>query len=268
MKEMNEELSSNEMLSRFDSVEALAQGFVETKSALGQSIRIVDGDAGEEARAEYINKLIKTPEVMLRPDFTDEKQTADYYKVLGVPDEAAAYVNPEGTELPEGVEAELRPLLHGANLTPAQYQHILSGFTKSHAETIENLTSTRTGEGKALVEKWGQAYESRIEAAKKVHGEFGTGEWEHLTTGQIEGLYRTSEALTGEPAQVAQQPSTATPINTPAEALQKVAEIEANPEYYDITKPERQKILMAKVFKLRLEAGLSDDINQLRAGQF
>ena len=265
---LNEELSGNEMLGRFESVEALAQGFVETKSALGQSIRIPHEDADPEIRTEFVNKLVKQPEVMLRPDFSDADQSAEYYKVLGVPDEAAAYVNPEGMELPTGVEAELRPLLHGAKLTPPQYKHIINGLAKNHAETIENLTSTRTGEEKALVEKWGQAYESRIEAAKKVHEEFGTGEWDNLNTAQIEGLYRTSEALTGEPAQVAGQPATATPILTPDECLRQAAEIMSNPAYFDNTNPMRQQQLMKKHSDLLIMAGGSDDINQLRAGQF
>ena len=260
-----EELSSNEMLGRFNSIDELAKGFVETKSAMGQSIRIPHEDAGDEARSEFIEKLVKQPEVMLRPDFTDPDQSKEYYKVLGVPDDATAYENPEGSDLPSEVEAELRPLLHEANLTPAQYKLVVAGLAKKNAEAMENITTAKTADEKALVGKWGQAYESRMAAARKVHEEFGYGEWDSLTSEAIENLYKTSEALTGQPAQVASQPTEGKPILTPEEAQRQAAEIMSNPAYFDNSDPFRQQQLMKKHEELLRMAGYSDDINQLRA---
>ena len=260
-----EELTSNEMLGRFNSIDELAKGFVETKSAMGQSIRIPHEDAGDEARAQFIEKLVKQPEVMLRPDFTDPDQSKEYYKVLGVPDDATAYENPEGADLPAEVEAELRPLLHEANLTPAQYALVVKGLAEKNAQTVENITSARTEDQQKLAGKWGQAYESRIAAAKKVHEEFGYGEWDSLTSEAIENLYKTSEALTGQPAQVANQPTEGKPILTPDEALRQAQEIMSNPAYFDNSDPYRQKQLMQKHEELLRMAGFSDDINQLRA---
>ena len=57
LSSLPEELRSNPTLQDTKSVEALAKRFVDTKSALGASIRIPGEDASDEVRQEFYSKL-------------------------------------------------------------------------------------------------------------------------------------------------------------------------------------------------------------------
>lgn len=268
LETLPEDLRSNETLSRYNSLEELAKGFIETKSMVGNSIRVPSEDAGAEARTEFINKLInKAPELMIKPDFTNPEQSEEFFTTLGVPDDFSKYQNPEGVELPQETEAELRQVLHQARLTPAQYAKVVDQLSAMNKQAMENYSSSKQAEMTELAGKWGNALNQRMEAAKKVNAEFfGDRPFENLSAREIEGLFAIHKSVTSESMQAANQPASQTLILSPAEAEEQAQEILRNPVLWSPDTPQTEKQrLMDKVVKLRLQAGYGAELP--RAGQ-
>lgn len=261
-----EELRENETLNRFESLADLAKGFVETKSLVGQSIRIPSKEAGDAARQEFLNKLINNaPEVMLKPRFEEPEQSEEFYRTLGKPEAPDKYQNPENVKLEPEVETELRAVLHKANLTNAQYQKAMAEFAAMYQQAQELTQNTRKKYMDELQGKWGMTAEERFAAAEKANAEFFPGrDFKSLSPAEIEGLYNVSKSLLGKGAQAANQPSGASPKVTPAEALRRAAEIRNNPGYWDRSNAEHQ-YLVEKHFEYMKMAGYSDSLDELRA---
>jgi len=257
-----EEIKNSEMLNRYKTIEDLARGHVETKAAMGQSIRIPTEHAGPEARTEFINKLVNTPEVMLRPDFTDPEQSQEFYSVLGKPKEAAGYENSEGTELDADVESELRDVLFKANLTNNQYQKVMSAFSTRQKETLETNKSTHATDMSSLKGKWGLTLEQRLEAAQKTNSEFFPGRpFDGLSSSDIEGLYKIHECVTAPSMQVANQSGQESGSLTPAEALRQAEELMNNPQLFDPLFPHTEKLkLMKRHTELLTMAGYETEL--------
>jgi hypothetical protein len=261
-----QELLGNETLNRFDSLGDLAKGFVETKSLVGQSIRIPPKEAGEAARQEFLNKLIhNAPDVMLKPHFEEPEQSEEFYRTLGKPEAPDKYQNPEGTQLAPEVEAELRSVLHKANLTNAQYQKAIAEFAAMHKTVQDNLTTQQQSQLDALQGKWGMTAQERFAAAEKANAEFFPGrEFKQLTAAEIEGLFNISKSLLGKGAQVATQPGGASEKLPPDEAQRRAAEILNNPAYWDKSNPE-QPYLIEKRLKYLEMAGYQRTLEPFRA---
>lgn len=259
-----EELQANESLTQFNSLGDLAKSYVETKGMVGRSIRIPSEDAGDEARQEFINKLVtNAPELMVKPDFTNPEQANEFYATLGVPDDFAKYENPEDAELDPEVEGQLRQVLHTAKLTPAQYKQVVKQLSDMNKETLQTNEMLKKQDMDGLSGKWGNALEQRMEAAKKANEEFYPGRpFESLSSKEIEGLYRIHESVTQpNSTQAASQPKPAETRLTPAEAEAQAAEIMRNPKLWDDRTPaEEKRRLMARVVELKKEAGYDPEL--------
>jgi len=264
LETLPEELQGDENLAKFNSIADLAKSYKEMSAFQGRSIRIPGEDAGEEARQEFINKLVNNaPELMVKPDFTNPEQADEFYATLGVPDDYSKYENPEDAELDPEVEGQLREVLHTAKLTPAQYQKVVKQLSDMNREAIENNNQLRKTDMESLSGKWGNALEQRMEAAKKANEEFYPGRsFDSLTSGEIEGLYRIHESVTQKaPTQAAEQPKEVSNRLTPAEAEAQAAEIMRNPKLWDERTPaEEKRRLMARVVELKKEAGYDPEL--------
>jgi hypothetical protein len=207
-------------------------------------------------------------ELMLKPDAADPEQNEEFYRVLGKPEEFAGYENPEGTSLEADTEAEIREILHGADLTNTQYQRVIKEFSDRASQTTETTTQLHTDDMKALAGKWGLTHEDRIEAAKKANDEFFPGrDFENLNGADIEGLFNISKAMTGKGPQAANQPGNVSDTLTPQEATRRAAEIEKRVFSADSDLNAQEKIkLMEKVVELRVMAGGVASLDSLRAG--
>jgi len=258
LESLPEELRDNPALTQFNNLEDLAKSYVETKSMVGNSLRIPNADAGTEAYGKFINDLVtKVPNVMLKPDLTNPEQSEEFFKTLGVPDDFSKYENPEGTDLNTDVEAELRQVLHSAKLTPQQYKEVIKQMSEMNRQTLENNTQFRSQDMQKLSSEWGNAKEDRIAAARKTNEEFFPGrEFESLNSTEIKGLYQIHASVTGTSLQAAGQTAIRENRKTPKEALDAAEEILRNPALYKPDTPAAEKKrLMDKVIELKKEAG-------------
>ena len=223
---LSDEIKTNPTLSQYNTMEDMLTGHINTKSALGRSIRIPGDDAGESDKQEFYQKLINNaPDLMVKPDFSDPTQSEDFYRTLGKPEENSKYENPEGFNLDTEVEGQLRDVLYGANLTNAQYQEVVSKLSSMQDQTVENNQLVQDQAMKGLSGKWGATTESRMQAAQKINEEFYPGRnFDGLTPNEIESLYSIHTSVTGTGPQAPGQPSPPAGM-TPHEAEEQAAEI-------------------------------------------
>jgi hypothetical protein len=271
LEQIDEQYRGHDSLNEFNDVSGLAKSYVETKAMVGNSIRVPSKDAGPEAYQEYLNKIINNdPTLMVKPDFAEKDQSREFYRTLGLPEEFSKYENPEGMELPEDVEGEMRQLLYEANLTNAQYQKIMAAFSDRQAQTVEMNTELHNSDMSQLKGKWGQAMDDRTKAAKQANEDFYPGRpFDSLTGGELESLYNISKAMTGKGAPAANDaggiPSDAM---TPGEATARADELlkraqTAGPN--DMSREERLA-LVNKSIELRVKyTGSDGSIDSLRA---
>jgi len=129
LEQIDEQYRGHASLKDMNDIGALAKSYVETKAMVGNSIRIPGKDAGEDARNEYLQKLINNdPELMMKPDFANKEQSQEFFQTIGLPQEFSKYENPEGMKLPDDVEAEMRELLYQAKVPQAGYEKIMLGI--------------------------------------------------------------------------------------------------------------------------------------------
>lgn len=267
LETLPEELRGNESLSRFNSVEDLAKSFVETKSLVGQSIRIPPEEAGPEARNEFLTKLVNNaPEVMLKPNFSEEDQSEEFWKTLGKPDE---YALPEGVEFPEEVVRDLTGFAEKSNLTKAQFDTLMTEMFTSHQSLLGTQKEQFDADHSDLRAKWGMAYDQRIAAAKRANEELygGNRDFDTLPAIELEAMYAHDTAVTGKGAPAAHQPGQVSDAMTPDEANMRAAEILRRVMTETDLTQEEKDILMRKREKILVEfAGYDNSIEGLRAG--
>lgn len=260
LEQIPEEYRESETLERFNSLGDLAKSYLEQRSLVGQSIRIPTEEAGEEARQEFIDKLMRNaPELMIKPSPEEPEQNEEFYRTIGKPKDFSEYQNPEGAELNPEVESELREILHQASLTNSQYQKVVAAMAERDKAAQESFKQAKEEDKSSLQGKWGQTLEDRMKAAKKVNEEFYPGrDFDSLTSSEIEGLYRVSEAVTGNSTQAANQPKTGSDAVPPDEALRRANEIMNNPEYWDQGNPNQQYLIKQRLKYLEMAGGTQD----------
>lgn len=268
IQSLPEELRGNESLNRFNSVEDLARSFVETKAMVGQSIRIPPEEASTEVKQEFIEKLMRNaPNLTIKPNPEEPEQMEEFYRVMGKPADFAEYQNPEDVKINPDVESELRTILHGANITNAQYQKIIAEFAAREAQANDTNQKALDEASNELKAKWGQTYDERLQAARKANEEFYPGrDFDTLTPGELEGLHNVAKAVTSGKPHAAGQPESSGKL-PPEEALRRANEIMQNPEYWDQSNPNQANLINKRLDYLRM-AGMTDDTSNMRARTF
>ena len=221
LEQIDEQYRDHNSLKDFENLGELAKSYVETKAMVGNSIRIPGKDAGDDVRQEYLQRLVNNdPELMFKPDFESKEQSQEFFRTIGLPSEFSKYENPEGLNLEEGVEAELRELLYAAKVPQAGYEKIMASFSDRQNQTTTMNQELREGDMGKLKEKWGMATEDRLAAAQQANEDFYPGrEFDSLTGKERESLYNISVAMTGKGAQAAtQEGGTVNDVMTPDQA--------------------------------------------------
>lgn len=234
-------------------INSLAKQYVEQRKFLGSSIRIPGEDAGDEARREFTEKIKKhAPNLINRPDPTDEQATKEFWEMAGVPKE------PNGYKLSEPIEGinekwleEIRPQAHKYGLTNQGFESFVRDQVESANQTAQAQQEAQERSLKELHQEWGVSTESKIADVAKFAAEMKfpqsfidainnnqvSKEWLKVVDGiitQFGGMKEGSEATF-------QRGSNS--FDTPAELEYKIAEIEANPAFRDRMNPRQQSLI-------------------------
>ena len=258
-------------LKDFENIADLAKSYVETKAMVGNSLRIPSKDAGEDAYQEYLNKIINNdPSLMLKPNFEEKEQSRDFFRTIGLPEDFSKYENPEGMDLAEDVEAELRELLYGAQIPQSGYEKVMKAFSDRQSQATTMNTELQETDQSGLKAEWGQAYGDREKAAQKANEEFYPGrDFDKLTAAERKSLYTISKAMTGKAAPAAGDaggiPDDAM---TPQEAVNRANEMMTRARKNPDGALSREEILdlMKQGMALKVKyAGRDGELDSLRA---
>lgn len=159
-----EDLRANESLANFKDIGGLAKSFVEMKSMQGSSVRIPSAEASDEDRKAFNEKMIsQMPNLMLKPDFENANQSNEFYRTLGMPEEAIGYEMPkvEGVEMPEERGAALQKIAHEAGLTKGQFDKVMGAALQLDVDAAEAQGARLQEEAAALHTEWGMAFDER-----------------------------------------------------------------------------------------------------------
>lgn len=248
---------------------SLAKQFVDQQRFLGNSIRIPGEDAGPESRQEFIAKLQKhAPDLIRRPDPSDEAAMAEFWAQAGVPNDPAAYEVEEGVTLPEERLTNIKALARKYGLTKDKFRQFVKDTVAQETAAMEQAQQSQQEDFKALASEWGHATEGRINDIKKFAEvmQLPEGFRNALQQGQVgsewlKAMHNIIQQFGGmrERSEVAFQPGGSIP-DSPAELKAKIAEIEANPAFLNNRAPQHQG-LVQKRFELIQQYGQARQSN-------
>ena len=169
--ELPEDMRSNAGLADFSDVGSLAKSFLETKSMVGNSIRVPGEDAGDEARAEFNTKLLTSaPNLMEKPNFDNAEQSETFYRSIGMPEKAEGYNMPEveGMQLPEERSNLLKAAAHKAGISANQFSVVMQASLENDAALMAARETQRTEAMQGLRTEWGMAFDDNYKVASSI----------------------------------------------------------------------------------------------------
>jgi hypothetical protein len=273
-----EDIRNSPALADFKDVGTLAKSFVDTQAYVGNSIRIPSEEASEEQRAEFIQKLqSRVPELMIRPDFSDENQSKEFFRTLGMPEKPEEYEVPEveGLQLPEDRVNFLREVAHKHGVTNDQFKGFMAEVLQADARGIQQQQEKTQQSMQTLKQEWGMAFDERVNAAKAVAKETGAPEAliDAIENNSVGGevykwLYQVGTQLGSEGINSPNISGRST-LMSPAEATERVNEIMANRKhpYWNAHDPQHKEAVKKVVELMKLaNPDSSHDTGDLRAG--
>ena len=161
-----EDMRENKAFEGIDSIENLAKQHIDHMQYQGNSIRLPDADASQDAMNEFYGKMAeKVPGLMPTPNSDDPAAMKAMAKLLGVPDEVGGYKVPEAANNFDGVNS-LLTIAHDSGLTQTQFDKVITGILSTTIGQQEGNQEQFDKDSRALKIKWGVTYEDNIELAK------------------------------------------------------------------------------------------------------
>jgi len=237
----------------------LAKNYLEAQSALGGSLRIPSKEATPEQRAEFRKKILEQGSsfgVTALPQ--DGEDDAPFFKSLGHPEKPDAYLYedapPADVEIDDEEIVRLREVAHKAKLTPKQFKAFVSNMLEAQAPLVRDQKNARARADAELKKEWGEAYDTRRaqvgnllkehKAPDLVVNGFESG---MMDPASVKWLYGILSGY-GETTELTNQGKGGNSTRlTPAEALARVEEVEAQIAKLNPGDPEYQTLVQRRV---------------------
>lgn len=170
MSALPAEMQGNPTLQDVKSVEALAQRFIDTKSMVGNSIRVPGQDASTEDMAAFRQSLLdKNVGLMAVPNSEDAEAMQAVYKQLGMPDAADGYSRPENwAGMTDERYGHLSAIAHKAGISKGQFEQVVSALSTSDNEVSGKYAGEHQAGIDQLKGEWGGAYEQKVARATNI----------------------------------------------------------------------------------------------------
>jgi len=254
------DLRGNASLKDFKDVDSLANSYVNLKQYMGSAIRIPTGDASDEAKAAFNEKLAGIDGVMLSPNFDDEGQTAEFYQTLGAPENTEGYT----FEMPEGSEnlqvnddkvKMFRDMALKEGITKKQFASLMKGVLAADIQAAATAQENITNGQVALKQEWGLAYDQNMNMALAVAK--ATGAPESVVTAMQSGgsgsdftkwMHSMAGKFNGE-GQNLMDKQNENSLSTPDQIRGKIDDIMGNQKhpYWDNTHPSHAAALKGMI---------------------
>lgn len=242
-------------------VGTLAKNYVHAQQLIGNSVRKPGPDASAEDKQAFIEKMREVaPNLVSLPDPDNEEESNAFWESVGVPSDHKAYDVEEGLEVDENWLEGVKEQGKRYGLTKAKFRQFVKDTVERQKESAAKGQEAQAADMKTLSQEWGNATEARLNDIKEFAEVFKLPESfrKALTDGQVSSewlkpMHDIIQQLGGlkEGQEVSFQPGGSVP-DSPQEMKVQLAEIHANPDYFDSRSP-RQKMLIEKAFKLTEE---------------
>ena len=226
-----EDIRDNPNFAKYTSMESFAKGHLNAVSMLGKEPELKVPDS-EDDRNEFYNKLG-------RPD----EPNGYKFNEFEAPEDLKEYV--------QGREESFRQTAHKIGLSAEQASELHKWYMEGNMDNAKSMEENRNQiqqEGfNALKSEWGEAYDKNLKMSQLALGEFAdadfvnyleqTGLGDHPA--MIKAFHTISEGMIGEGKLEASTDTSQTPAAIDA----KIAEIMANPKYWDEGRLERPALV-------------------------
>lgn len=243
--EKNLALMNDPSLATFDTVEKLAQNYLETKAYAGNALRPPGDGASEQERQDFYAKVQKHAPHLVPLKDGDAVAEKILWSKLGRPEKPEEYV----AAVPEGLDIsvdQLRSAAFEAGMTKVQFG---KWVTKAVAGAQERAGRS-AAELQALRTEWGAAYDQKIQAAAAAAAKFGVDQ--ETVAGILAGKVSPvairrwaaiGAAVPGERNQLDPASAGNPGALTRDEAERQFQEIQRNPAYTKNSDPDHDRLV-------------------------
>jgi len=255
------ELKGSPALKDIKDIGALAKGYIEAQSVIGNSVRVPTKEAGEEGRKAFrarILELGKDHGIVALPG-KDEDPSA-FYGVVGRPEKDDGYELPEfkaeGFAIDDSETKALKAEAHKAGLSKDQFKKFVKGLADVRLTAAQSGAEKFNSGHKALESEWGDQYKSRIvdvskmlelhKAPDSLRAAMETGK---LDADSLRWLYLVLSGYGDEPAELVSQGKRQTlgVKLTRDDARQRLQEIEQRIQVMQPGDPDYQELVQRRV---------------------
>lgn len=249
------EMQADPSLKDFKDVASLAKSYVETKSHLGNSIRIPSDKAGPDDLKAFREKLkTAVPDLIELPADAQafEAVEGSIFERLGRPKDVKGYQTPKeaGISLPEGVEVNeeaLRAYAAKVGLTKKQYAVLLTEAVAEQTKRVQLTGEQR----KALKTELGDAFDERLTAAAAAAKKMGKPDEyvQALRRGAVsaddaKAWINVAKSMGTEPGDLGGHEGGGSSRLTPAEARNQIDELYKHPALKEKGHPRHNEMVI------------------------
>lgn len=255
---LTEVLRESESLSKFNSVEDLANSYLNLERSMSSKVKIPGENSSSDELNSFYSKISNIPGVVIKPVDGDEEQLKLYNKTLGVPEKPTDYNLPENIELDNDTKLNLFNLSHKLGLTNEKMVELAKFKTEQDSTLNKASEDFKKENDKILREKWGPDYDARYAGAQaafnRLKEQYGEEAMLHLKQSGAtsnaafisilsdigEGL-KDANNLKGDNISYGM---------TTEEIVSEMASLRSHPGYYNMSHPEH-KAVNNKLLKLQ-----------------
>lgn len=259
--QLSEALQSSDSLKKFNSIDDLAQSYINLETMNGRSLRIPGPDASEGDRKSFTEKLIKeVPELMYKPDVANDPEAKEaYLATLGRPQKPDLYTDPEIEGVTPGENddsGDFKELAFELGLTNDQYKGLVEAVLENNLTAQYEVEAEFGKDVQALRNEWGYAYGDRYRAAADIAVKTGAPDevvdlfkQGNVHPNTIRWMFSLAKQFGGEGAEIIGQQGGSNIDNAPAEAQARISEIMGNKShaYWDSGHPDNAKAIQEMV---------------------
>jgi hypothetical protein len=243
-------------LQKFDSIEGLANSFIQLEQYQGNSVRIPGPDATADDQLKAYSKVMeRMPGLVRKPVEDDAESMSQFWSSLGKPEKADDYAAIDGLS-PEQTEF-MRNTAFESNMTGTQFRQFAEKFAGQVTMTNEESAFAAKSEYQELEQEWGMAKDTKMQAIRMMAAQLQMDEslMDSITSDvpnvKVLRLMDTIVRKIGSEGSALQTQigENGTSVMSPQEAEAQIAEIMGRPEYRDTSSP-MQAGLVRKVVEL------------------
>lgn len=263
-----EPLRNAPFLGKAENVDDAVAKLAHAAQLVGTSIRIPGENASDDDRAAFYQKLSEVPGVARLPVPDDIEGLNSLLAKLGKPEEPSKYVTPEveNFEWDTDMLTDLRRYAHEAGMTNTQFQKFAQQIAQQELEAASAAQSEQEAERAALKADWGEALTERedlirgwLKQSQAPESMMDMLDNKSLPNSTMKWLYDIASQFKDTTNPVSKdRDSRGAPTVAPAEAKAKIAEILANPAYFDAADPRhpylKQEMLKYQALAISGEA--------------